>query len=111
MLVPICLAGQVLALQLSGMSRLTNIDLAQFDPDEPLPEHRMPSFIRRQWRSVVRFVALESGFSFTGEVGTYGRNGLFEYRFGCTRGASIGYDYAHTLESFLRNNNRSLQAS
>ncbi len=31
--------GKHLDLQLSGMSRLTNIDFAQFDPDEPLPEH------------------------------------------------------------------------
>ncbi|MEI6200413.1 MAG: NtaA/DmoA family FMN-dependent monooxygenase [Enhydrobacter sp.] len=31
--------GKHLDLQLSGMSRLTNIDFAQFDPDQPLPEH------------------------------------------------------------------------
>jgi FMN-dependent oxidoreductase (nitrilotriacetate monooxygenase family) len=28
-----------LDMQLSGMSRLTNIDFAQFDPDQPLPAH------------------------------------------------------------------------
>jgi long-chain alkane monooxygenase len=32
-------AGKHLDMQLSGMSRLTNIDFAQFDPDEPLPAH------------------------------------------------------------------------
>jgi FMN-dependent oxidoreductase (nitrilotriacetate monooxygenase family) len=32
-------AGRHLDLQLSGMSRLTNIDFAQFDLDEPLPAH------------------------------------------------------------------------
>ena len=31
--------GKHLDLQLSGMSRLTNIDFSQFDPDQPLPEH------------------------------------------------------------------------
>jgi len=31
--------GKHLDLQLSGMSRLTNIDFAQFDPDQPLPEN------------------------------------------------------------------------
>jgi alkanesulfonate monooxygenase SsuD/methylene tetrahydromethanopterin reductase-like flavin-dependent oxidoreductase (luciferase family) len=32
-------AGRHLDLQLSGMSRLTNIDFAKFDLDEPLPAH------------------------------------------------------------------------
>ena len=31
-------ANQHLDMQLSGMSRLTNIDFSKFDPDEPLPE-------------------------------------------------------------------------
>jgi alkanesulfonate monooxygenase SsuD/methylene tetrahydromethanopterin reductase-like flavin-dependent oxidoreductase (luciferase family) len=31
--------GRHLDLQLSGMSRLTNIDFSQFDPDQPLPAH------------------------------------------------------------------------
>ena len=30
--------GKHLDLQLSGMSRITNIDFAQFDPDQPLPD-------------------------------------------------------------------------
>ncbi len=32
-------SGRHLDLQLSGMSRLTNIDFAKFDPDQPLPAH------------------------------------------------------------------------
>ena len=31
-------ANRHLDMQLSGMSRLTNIDFSKFDPDEPLPE-------------------------------------------------------------------------
>ena len=31
--------GRHLDMQLSGMSRITNIDFAQFDPDQPLPAH------------------------------------------------------------------------
>jgi alkanesulfonate monooxygenase SsuD/methylene tetrahydromethanopterin reductase-like flavin-dependent oxidoreductase (luciferase family) len=63
-----------LDMQLSLMSRLTNIDFAQFDLDEPLPEslttngHQssLAKWIGKTPRQVARSQATKAGIDFTG---------------------------------------------
>ena len=60
-------------MQLSGMSRITGIDFAKFDLDEPLPElstngHQssLAKWIGRTPRSIVETYASKAGIDFTG---------------------------------------------
>jgi alkanesulfonate monooxygenase SsuD/methylene tetrahydromethanopterin reductase-like flavin-dependent oxidoreductase (luciferase family) len=60
-------------MQLSGMSRLTGIDFAKFDPDQPLPElstngHQssLAKWIGKTPRSIVQTYAAKAGIDFTG---------------------------------------------
>ena len=64
-----------LDLQLSSMSRLTNIDFAQYDPDAPLPElftngHRslLDRWIGQTPRAVALSQATKAGVDFTGTI-------------------------------------------
>jgi FMN-dependent oxidoreductase (nitrilotriacetate monooxygenase family) len=64
-----------LDLQLSSMSRLTNIDFAKFDLDEPLPElftngHRssLEKWIGKTPREVAMSQATKAGIDFTGTI-------------------------------------------
>src|ERR1700761_7754923 len=68
-------AGRHLQGQLSTMSRLTNIDFAQFDPDEPLPElftngHQsvLAKWIGKTPRDVATSQSTKQGIDFTGTV-------------------------------------------
>ena len=62
-----------LDMQLSGMSRLTNIDFSKFDPDEPLPElftngHQssLAKCIGKTPREVAVSYSIKMGIDFTG---------------------------------------------
>jgi alkanesulfonate monooxygenase SsuD/methylene tetrahydromethanopterin reductase-like flavin-dependent oxidoreductase (luciferase family) len=66
-------ANRHLDAQLSGMSRLTNIDFAQFDPDEPIPElstngHQssLAKWIGKTPREVAVSYSTKLGIDFTG---------------------------------------------
>lgn len=68
-------ANKHLAMQLSGMSRLTNIDFSQFDPDQPIPElhtngHQssLKRWIGKTPREVATSQAAKMGMDFTGTV-------------------------------------------
>lgn len=66
-------ANRHLDMQLSGMSRLTNIDFAKFDPDEPIPElttngHQssLAKWIGKTPREVAVSYSTKLGIDFTG---------------------------------------------
>ncbi len=66
-------ANQHLDMQLSSMSRLTNIDFSRFDPDEPLPElftngHQssLAKWIGKTPRDVAMSQSTKMGIDFTG---------------------------------------------
>jgi FMN-dependent oxidoreductase (nitrilotriacetate monooxygenase family) len=68
-------ANRHLDMQLSSMSRLTNIDFAKFDPDEPLPElhtngHQssLAKWIGKTPREVAASQSTKMGIDFTGTV-------------------------------------------
>ena len=68
-------AGRHLQGQLSTMSRLTNIDFSQFDPDEPLPElftngHQssLAKWIGKTPREVAISQSTKMGIDFTGTI-------------------------------------------
>jgi FMN-dependent oxidoreductase (nitrilotriacetate monooxygenase family) len=68
-------AGKHLEMNLSGMSRLTNIDFSQFDLDEPLPElftngHQssLAKWIGKTPREVALSSVTKAGIDFTGTV-------------------------------------------
>ncbi len=68
-------AGQHIDMQLSTMSRLTNIDFSQFPLDEPLPElftngHRssLAKWIGKTPRQVALSQATKAGIDFTGTI-------------------------------------------
>jgi FMN-dependent oxidoreductase (nitrilotriacetate monooxygenase family) len=68
-------ANRHLDMQLSSMSRLTNIDFSQFDPDEPLPElytegHRssLAKWIGKTPREVATSQSTKMGIDFTGTI-------------------------------------------
>ena len=68
-------ANEHLDMQLCGLSRLTNIDFAQFDPDEPLPElttngHQssLAKWIGKTPRALAVGQAQKMGIDFTGTV-------------------------------------------
>ncbi len=68
-------ADRHLDMQLSTMSRLTNIDFSQFDPDEPLPAlstegHRssLAKWIGKTPREVALAQSNKMGIDFTGTV-------------------------------------------
>ena len=66
-------AGRHIDLQLSSMSRLTNIDFAQFDPDEPLPalttnghQSSLAKWVGKTPREVALAQSHKAGIDFTG---------------------------------------------
>jgi alkanesulfonate monooxygenase SsuD/methylene tetrahydromethanopterin reductase-like flavin-dependent oxidoreductase (luciferase family) len=66
-------ANRHLDMQLSGMSRLTNIDFSQFDPDQPIPElftngHQssLARWIGKTPREVAVSQSAKMGIDFTG---------------------------------------------
>ena len=68
-------ANRHLDMQLSSMSRLTNIDFSKFDPDEPLPElhtngHQssLAKWIGKTPREVAASQSTKMGIDFTGTV-------------------------------------------
>ncbi len=68
-------ANRHLAMQLSGMSRLTNIDFSQFDPDVPLPalftnghQSSLAKWIGKTPRQVAVSQSAKMGIDFTGTV-------------------------------------------
>src|ERR1700733_12887853 len=68
-------ANRHLDMQLSSMSRLTNIDFSKFDPDEPLPElhtngHQssLAKWIGKPPREVAASQSTKMGIDFTGTV-------------------------------------------
>jgi FMN-dependent oxidoreductase (nitrilotriacetate monooxygenase family) len=69
-------AGGHLDMQLSTMSRLTNIDFGKFDPDEPLPpglttnghQSSLAKWIGKTPREVALSQATKAGIDFTGTV-------------------------------------------
>ncbi len=68
-------AAAHLEMQLSTMSRLTNIDFSQFDPDAPLPElftngHQssLAKWVGKTPREVAQSAATKAGIDFTGTI-------------------------------------------
>lgn len=66
-------ANRHLEMQLSSMSRLTNIDFSQFDPDEPLPplqtnghQSSLAKWIGKTPREVASVQSTKMGIDFTG---------------------------------------------
>jgi len=66
-------AEEHMDMQLSGMSRITGIDFAKFDLDEPLPELKtnghqssLAKWIGKTPRSIVQSYASKAGIDFTG---------------------------------------------